>query len=427
MDKRRKILNLFNYLTLIVLGCILVFFSSNNPLHFLVSAQESSPTPTPENENQEENNNDNQSETDELNKRLEEKQQEINQLEAKLTEVKSTKKTLTNQIGYFDNQIKLTTLKITQTESDITNLKSQITQLSTKISQLDSDLDTLSKLLVERIVRTYKDRGVDSLRLFLTSDGFSDLFNQYKYLRAVQAHDKQLLISMEQARQTFDQQKVLKLSKQNELKLLQDTLDSQKAELDQQKKGKETLLEVTKSDEKRYQELLAAALAEQEAVRSAISSAIKRLKDGTPVAKGEQIALMGNSGAPGCSTAAHLHFEITDKSGVHQNPANYLKSAWNIIWDNAPDGQFGMGGDWDWPMQNVRITQGYGYTWWAVNQRFYGGNPHTGIDMVDDDSKVIRAPKSGVLHKGSTTCRGSKMNYVAVEHDDVISWYWHVQ
>jgi murein DD-endopeptidase MepM/ murein hydrolase activator NlpD len=136
--------------------------------------------------------------------------------------------------------------------------------------------------------------------------------------------------------------------------------------------------------------------------------------------------MMGNSGSPYCSTAAHLHFEVTDKNGVTRDPSGYLSAGGNLIWDNSPDSQFSLTGSWSWPMKDPRITQGYGFTWWA-RSGFYNGKPHTGIDMVGDHDKAIYAPKDGILYKGTASCRGAAMHYVAVEHDDVISWYWHVQ
>ena len=365
-------------------------------------------------------------ENDDWQKQLEEKQKQITELEARLKEISSTKKTLNNQISYFDNQIKLTGLQILQTENQIVDLQEVINQLSAKIEQLDNDLDKLSSLLVERIVSTYKQRGIDRLRMFLAADGFADLLNSYKYIRVIQIHDKEVMEGLEQSRQNYDQQKQLKLEKQTELTMLEEKLTKQKVDMDHQKASKQELLAVTKNDEKKYQEMLSAARAEQAAIAQAMSEAIMMLKDGTPVNQGDQIAIMGNSGAPGCSTATHLHFEVTTKDGVHQNPANYLKPEWNIIWDNAPDDKFSFTGDWNWPLQNARVTQGYGYTWWA-NSGFYNGKPHTGIDIVDDENPIIRAPKSGILYKGSASCRGSSMNWVAIEHDQVISWYWHVK
>jgi murein DD-endopeptidase MepM/ murein hydrolase activator NlpD len=84
-------------------------------------------------------------------------------------------------------------------------------------------------------------------------------------------------------------------------------------------------------------------------------------------------------------------------------------------------------GDWDWPIQNPRITQEYGETFWT-RLPWWPYKFHTGIDMTSSNS-VIRAPKGGTLYKGTTTCgSGCPINFVAIDHGDgLISWYWHVQ
>lgn len=368
------------------------------------------------------------SSSDELEKQLQSKRTEIEELERKLSEVRSTAKTLKDQISFMDNQIRLTQLKISQLETDIERLTNEILKLDNKITYLDTNLDQLAILLTARIRETYKRSSINPLSIFLGTVNLSQVSSRVEYLRSVQLHDRQLLLAMEQTKSTFEQQRSLKEQKQDELDQTQKKLQTEKTQLDQQKVGKQSLLETTKNDEHRYQQMLAAAQAEQSAIQSAISQAIKFLEEGTPIQKGDKIALMGNSGsAGGCSTAAHLHFEVTDKNGTHKNPADYLRNAGNINWDNSPDSPMSLNGSWDWPMSNPRVTQGYGYTYWAKSG-FYSGKPHTGIDMVDDKDIVIRSPRAGKLHKGAASCRGKPMNYVAVEHEDgLITWYWHVQ
>jgi murein DD-endopeptidase MepM/ murein hydrolase activator NlpD len=83
-------------------------------------------------------------------------------------------------------------------------------------------------------------------------------------------------------------------------------------------------------------------------------------------------------------------------------------------------------GDWNWPISDPKITQEYGMSYWA-RLGWYNGGPHTGIDMTSTNS-IIKAPKKGTLYKGSASCRGVGMNFVAIDHGDgLISWYWHVQ
>ena len=270
----------------------------------------------------------------------------------------------------------------------------------------------------------------------LSSDGFSELISKAKYLRLVQSHDKKILFEVQSTKADFESQKQLLEEKKTELDLLKEKLEVQQKDLDKQKQDKQSLLTITRSDEKKYQELLTKAKAEQNAIEIVMKQAILSLKDGTPISEGAQIAFMGNTGAPSCSTGAHLHFEMTE-NGNRRNPADLLKGR-DVTWDNSPDGPFGFGGDWNWPLEGtVRITQGYGMTYFA-RTGFYGGGQAAlffvvfdavaqEIDMVGSNT-MIKSPKSGTLYKGATSCGGSTMKWVAVDHGSgMMTWYFHVQ
>jgi murein DD-endopeptidase MepM/ murein hydrolase activator NlpD len=107
-----------------------------------------------------------------------------------------------------------------------------------------------------------------------------------------------------------------------------------------------------------------------------------------------------------------------------------LKSIGGVVWNNSPDEPFGFGGDWDWPLSDpARITQGYGMTFYARVRRAYGGQPHTGIDMVSKDGNFdVKAVKPGELYRGSIKCGGGYLRYVKVKHKDsnLESYYLHV-
>lgn len=339
---------------------------------------------------------------------LEAKTKEIQELEGKIADLQSQAVTLGNQITIINNQIQVTLLKISQTEE-------QINLLSGKIDKLEISLDHFSHVLENRVSHTYRQAQIDPIWLFFSSNDLPNFLARYKYLKVIQAHDRKLLAQIAQTQANYETQK-------NQEENLKTQLESQRSQLGSQIKQKEHLLEVTKNDEKRFQQLLSAAKAEQEAIRAAMATL--DLKDGSPVNKGDTIALIGNSGAPGCSSGPHLHFEVV-RNGSHQDPSGFLKPN-SVYWDNSPDGQFGFSGSWDWPIENPRITQGFGMTYWA-KLGWYNGNGHTGIDMASE-SITIRAPESGTLYKGNTLCRGSTMNYVAIDHGDgLFSWYWHVR
>ena len=348
-----------------------------------------------------------------------------------------TKKVISykTELVKINTSIVITTARIFATIKEIENLEKEIASLISKIGRLDISLDQLSEILAKRIAETYKKGKIDFLSLFLSSKNFSDFVSSYKYLKVTQLHDRSLMLQMETARTNFEDQKTLKEQKQEELEAAKKKNESLKTILAQQKKEKESLLKEGETRIKDIQSRINQAIAEQEAMLSVVRNATALLKNGSPISKGAEIALMGNTGAPCCSWGGgHLHFEIT-KGGDPQNPASYLKQR-DVIWDNSPDGQFSFTGDWDWPMDNPRITQGFGMTYYA-RSGYYGGRSHSGIDIVGSPI-VIRAPRDGTLYKGSTTCccqkinnvciKSSPINYVAIDHGDgLISWYWHVQ
>lgn len=347
---------------------------------------------------------------------------------------------LSQQISLMDNQIKITLLKISQTEVQMQALKKEIDALAGKIVRLDGSLNFLSKVLLSRVVETYKKGKIDPLILIISSKNFSEFLASYRYLQAVQRQDRQMLLAMEQTKTSYDEQKQLKEKIQADLTKLEKQLVGQKRDLAVQAEDKRKLLGETKGKEAEYQRILAAAQAEEETILQSMQAAILKLADGTKVEKGKEIALIGNTGYPCCSTGSHLHFMITtgcqrDDKGLIKNcntvnPADFLKKI-SVSYDQnvrAMD----FSGDWDWPIDSPRITQEYGMSYWA-RTGYYGGKPHNGIDMINENL-VIRAPKGGTLYRQASSCGKCKgsccatVNFVVLDHGDgVYSWYWHVK
>lgn len=345
-----------------------------------------------------------------------------------LAEVGQRKETLKSEIAKFDARIALTTAQITQTISQIQELEKEITSLGSKIARLDVSLDQLSEILIKRIAETYKKGKIDTLALFFSSKDFSEFVNRYKYLRVMQHHDRKLMLEMETARTNYEEQKNLKEEKQEESEDAKERLELQNALLAQQKKDKEYLLEVTRNDEKRYREMLAAARAEAAAIQRILAGYGEVAEIG-PINAGETIGTY-IYGTSACSTGTHLHFEVI-KDNSHQNPANYLRNISLIFEENVTS--FTSTGSWDWPIvEPIRITQEYGDTFWS-RLGWYGGGPHTGIDMVsgtfeNPGPRTVKAVKPGTLFQGAIDCGGGTLTYVKVDHNDsdIDTYYLHV-
>jgi hypothetical protein len=265
------------------------------------------------------------------------------------------------------------------------------------------------------------------LSLLLISDSLGDFLSQYKYLQLTQRHLGEVMAKAEEQRLDYDQQKALKEDKQDEVEQKRLALQSQQNQLTGQRADHQILLSQTKSNEARYQAELAKTLAELEAIQSIIAGRGDETEVG-PVSEGDKIATI-IAGASPCSTGSHLHFEVV-KDNAHRDPAGYLKSI-DAVWNNDPDGAFGLSGGWDWPVNNpAKINQGYGMTYYARVRRAYGGAPHTGIDMFSKSAGDfgVKSVKEGTLSRGSIACGGGLLKYVKVEHKDdgIDTYYLHV-
>jgi len=346
---------------------------------------------------------------DDTQEKLTELNEKIKGYQTELVRLNTETNTLSNQVAQYDAQINLTELKISQTEEEIS-------LLGGRIDLLEDSLTSLTKAFTSRALKTYKlARFSGTHTMLLTSDTVDNAVSNLFYLEKIQAADSDLLLRLETVQEDYKTEKVDQEALQNELQ-------SQKDVLDVQKSSKTKLLTITRNDEKKYQQLLSQARAELEAIQSIIAGKGSENEVGA-VGTGERIASV-IPGPSACSSGAHLHFEVA-KDGINQNPAGYLQQK-DVIWDNSPDGPFSFGGGWSWPLNDpVRITQGFGMTYYAASLRYYGGAPHTGIDMVNPNGDwTVKAAQPGTLYQGAIACGGGTLRYVRVEQSSGIDTYY---
>lgn len=358
---------------------------------------------------------------------------QINNCTAKLSETQKQEKTLKSQLNLIDGQMQVTTLKIEETNLQIDKLKREITDLSTRIERIGTTLDTLSEVLLRRIVQTYKySNALSTIDLLFSSHGFADLIERLKYIQTAQAYDKQKLYELQATKLAYNDQKQDKQTRQQKAEKLKKELAAYEAQLAQQKKDKDELLRITKNDEVKYQSLLAQARAEYLAIQGIIAGRGIENEIGS-VNQGQRIATVINS--PSCNSGgAHLHFTVV-KDGIALNPFNYLNTIDSQNCSGSSCGSsdadpFNPSGNWNWPLNGpIKMNQGYGHTW-AVQHTWVGRiyNLHNGID-IEGSSSEVKAVKQGTLFRGSYSGdAGCALPYVRVKHNDdgLESLYLHV-
>ena len=190
---------------------------------------------------------------------LENKEKEYKQ---KLVDLGNQKKTLSSQIQGMDTQISLTELNIERSEQKIIDTQNEIEKLGSRIENLDTSLNSLSKVLLQRIVDGYKTQQISIFEVLLDANTIADLTNKIKYQRTTQNNNQKLLVKVQEAKTNYEEQKKLREQKKIELDELVASLESQKEALKVQQSQKQQLLAETNNDESTYQSLLAQAEAQ---------------------------------------------------------------------------------------------------------------------------------------------------------------------
>lgn len=196
----------------------------------------------------------------------------IKEYEKKLTDIRQQKNTLQSQIQQMDTQIELAELRVQQSEQKIIATQSEIEKLSSRIDNLDSSLAVLSKLLLRQIAKSYKTRSVSLVELLFETKDMNDLANKVKYLRASQNNNQKLLVQVQEAKSSYEEQKIVREQKKQELDQLIISLNNQKIELKNQQAQKQKLLVDTNNDEVTYQALLSQAQAQLKGFKSFVQS-----------------------------------------------------------------------------------------------------------------------------------------------------------
>lgn len=186
----------------------------------------------------------------ELERQAQEYQQIINQKQGEI-------KSLSNQIAIFNARINKLQVEINITEDDISQIKLEILQLEYGIDQTGDDI-TEQKDNLAKIIQTIAEFDqISQIEIILASEDFSDFFNQIAYLDNLQNGVKEKIDRLKVLKVKLGQDKESKEAKKERLEDLKEQLNKQKWSLASQRKSKEALLNYTRGEESKYQQMLA--------------------------------------------------------------------------------------------------------------------------------------------------------------------------
>ncbi len=285
--------------------------------------------------------------------RLAEIEKEIAKFESELKEVGAEKQTLQKAINQLTLERKKVTAEISKTENLIGSTDLEINKLILEISRTESDIEKNKNAIAEIIRAQYKAGDVSLVELLLKNENFSELLGMIEAHESVQNSMAVKVSELTSLHRLLAEKKQTNTIKRGELVSLQTQYKDQNTVLTNNQKERSGLLEVTKSEEKNYQRLLA----EKQEAKEQI---IKELRD----------------------FEAKIQFILDPNTIPGRGTAVFA-----------------------WPLKNVIITQYFGGTEFAKrNSGAYGGRAyHPGIDLGTARGTAIYAPLNGTVRATGNT------------------------
>lgn len=291
-----------------------------------------------------------QAQIEERNERLKEIEKEIAGFEAALKEVGAEKNTLQKAIGELnlERQKVLSDIKYTQNKIDRTDLT--ISKLELDIAETERHIG-VNKSAIAEILRNLHINDDDTLiELLLRHGNLAEFWNEIESLETVRSSMQSKVYELSTLQEDLLNQRNDETDKRNELVSLKSQYSGQQAILDGNRKEKNELLTATKNEEVQYQ----AQLSAKKTAREQLLKEVQEIE-------------------------SQLQY-ILDPNSIPKKGSVVFR----------------------WPLDNIVITQYFGYTRFALSGA-YNGKAHNGIDLSAPVGTKIFAPLTGTVRNTGNT------------------------
>ena len=280
------------------------------------------------------------------NDRLQEIEAEIAAYESALLEVGAEKDTLQKAISGLELERKKVLADISYTQNKISSTDLEINKLTLEVENTERDITKNEKAIAEIIRNLHFSDNDTLIELLLSNENLSAFWNQVEDLETVRDNIQAQVHNLVSLKILLEGKRNDETNKREDLVELKEQYSGQQAVLENNKAEKNELLEITKNEEESYQALLA----EKKAVRDQITQELRAFE-------------------------AELQFILDPNSIPARGTAVF-----------------------DWPLENIVITQLFGGTEFAKNNPgIYGRGYHPGVDFGASVGTPIYAPLGGTV------------------------------
>jgi len=191
-----------------------------------------------------------------LKKEIEKVESQINDYEKIITSKKTEGQTLSDEIKGFDAQIGKVELEIKKTELVLKEVEMAIDEREGEISKIENFLSQRKILLKEFLKEIYKSDGRSFLEIILLNNRISDFFNEAEALQNIHNNLQIAFGEFRESKKNLEEEKEAYEGARQDQLSLKGLQTLQEQELKEKREGRKRIFQITRGEEKKYQELL---------------------------------------------------------------------------------------------------------------------------------------------------------------------------
>ncbi len=364
-------------------------------------------------------------------KKIEQKQKELDSLQMDLEKKEAYQKVLQEKITLQQKNLDIVSEELERLNESIEDTTQQISDMQDEITVMEADIEVGLEEFKLRLRAMYV-QGNDSLASALVgSTDFYDLLSKYELMSRIANHDNELVndlkdkledcnqkkSELEDEKTSLEKQQSDQQKKRDEFKIQLEDLQSTYAETDEAKEQIERQKKQLNTDvdtlNKQNQELDK----EEQEIKDAIAKQQEQLKQQELL---QQQQAAQNSNSQSNNSSIDNNSSSDNASGDSGSSDNSGNSSNEVV--NTPS----SGAGFAWPCPGYyTISSGYGNRWGTTHGAIDIAGGNAGAAVVASKGGTVVRVVTGCSHNypknSSCGCGGGYGNYVVIQHDGTYS------
>lgn len=262
-----------------------------------------------------------------IQRQIEQLSEDISNSEDRIDDLRDREDTLENRLQILDAEIEQARANIAETEQEIS-------QTRNAIEEKEEELARTKELIQENVKVLYKQGDPSTLEILFSSDNFTDFINRQEYL------DKVKESLNEAAKDAVTIKEELEVQEQD-LLTLREEQEAQERRVAANIEEQERILEATRGEEERYQELVAQQKEELEQAQQEQAAIIAAARANS--SEGYTPGSVGNGGYPAELAPPVPMNSVVDNWGFYSRQCTSY-AAWKRSDLGRPIGNWGRQG-----------------------------------------------------------------------------------